>query len=406
MMMMMMKPFTARAIAVAQVAVVAAVLLLAEPILATASSSSSSTTASRVLRENSSSRSSSPWIHGPHPHRSRRNLDNTEDDTTTVVQTDIRMFQLWEPHEITETVAKWAEHYPNFIRVTTAQDAYGLPTAGSEKDCPFDEGVPGCRNQILLLQDFEAHPEHSESSNRLPELLWSGEVHGNEQVGPTAVLEAAQLLMDAATCEALPRAALKPPTTAGKKGKSDSGEGQTNWLLELERAQACRHDLATRYGMNDHQRQWLARLLTTRRIVIVPTANALGYYQKVREEHNIDPNRDFPYDATTPDKCMQTVAARTLNEIYREHLFQLALTFHGGMEVVGYEWGAPHWMNKASPDDAAQSAIATAYSLFAGGWATTPPYNHGPYVLYYTEHVYISHFYQQQQHVLCLVFAV
>ena len=30
-----------------------------------------------------------------------------------------------------------------------------------------------------------------------------------------------------------------------------------------------------------------------------PNANALGYYQNVREENNIDPNRDFPC-ATQP----------------------------------------------------------------------------------------------------------
>jgi Zinc carboxypeptidase len=294
--------------------------------------------------------------------KQRRQLHN--EDGSPIVQTDIRAYELWAPHEITETVQKWAEHYPNLIRVTTAQDAYGLPTAGAENDCPFDEGVVGCLNQILILQDFVAHPENSESSQRLPELLWSGELHGNEQVGPTAVLEAAQLLMDAATCEGIPRMAL---------------HGDAAWETELDRAHACRQDLAER-GIDDRHRQWLARLLTTRRIVIIPTANALGYYQKVREENRIDPNRDFPYDLTDPTMCMQTIAGRTVNEVVREHLFQLSLTFHGGMEVVGYEWGAPTWMDHTSPDDTAQSDIATAYSQFGGTWATTKPYAHGPYV--------------------------
>ena len=85
-----------------------------------------------------------------------------------------------------------------------------------------------------------------------------------------------------------------------------------------------------------------------------PTANALGYYQNQREEGSVDPNRDFPYDILDEASCMQTIAARTLNEIYREHMFQLALTFHAGMEVVGYEWGAPTWLNYYSPDDVAQ----------------------------------------------------
>ena len=55
-------------------------------------------------------------------------------------------------------------------------------------------------------------------------------------------------------------------------------------------AKSCRITLEQK-GINDKHRQWLARLVTTRRIVIVPTANALGYYQNIREEDGIDPNR-------------------------------------------------------------------------------------------------------------------
>jgi len=53
------------------------------------------------------------------------------------------------------------------------------------------------------------------------------------------------------------------------------------------------------------------------------------------------------------------------------------------MEVVGYEWGAPSFWgtdnnnNYASPNDTAQSLIAGAYSRFAGGWSSTPPYKYG-----------------------------
>jgi hypothetical protein len=150
--------------------------------------------------------------------------------------------------------------------------------------------------------------------------MLSGEVHGNEQVGPTAVLEAAQLMMDAAVCEASPRVALK---------------GSDSWEKELQNAKECREELESRFGINDNQRQWLARLITTRRIVVIPTANALGYYRKVRTEGEVDPNRDFPYDLTDPKDCMQTIAARTLNEVFREHMFQSSFTFHGGMEVIG-----------------------------------------------------------------------
>jgi hypothetical protein len=58
-----------------------------------------------------------------------------------------------------------------------------------------------------------------------------------------------------------------------------------------------------------------------------------GYYQNVREENGIDPNRDFPYNTID---CMNTITARGVNEIWRENLFQISLTFHGGMQVYQY----------------------------------------------------------------------
>ena len=54
--------------------------------------------------------------------------------------------------------------------------------------------------------------------------------------------------------------------------------------------------------------------------------------QRVREENGIDPNRDFPYSKPATH-CMETAVARAINELWREHVFQLAITFHGGMQV-------------------------------------------------------------------------
>jgi hypothetical protein len=249
------------------------------------------------------------------------NLRNHDANQHRRDQSPYRTYRLWEPKEISETLVKWKEHYPNFIRVSTGQESFGLDRAGTESDCPHDEGGDGCLNYYFTLQDYVAHPEGSDTSTNLPEIMWSGEVHGNEQVGPTAVLEASQLLMDAALCEAFPRVALM---------------GTDSWDNELATAKNCRDQLEASYGITSGQRQWLARLLTTRRIVVIPTANALGYYRKDREEGNVDPNRDFPFDLTDPTLCMQTIAARTINELFRLHMFQLSFTFHGGMEVIGY----------------------------------------------------------------------
>ena len=283
-------------------------------------------------------------------------------------QTDIRPYNLWAPQKIKETMYEWETLYPDFVRLTTAQDAYGLPTAGGPKDCPYDDDVDGCNNYILTIQDFTIHPEHSDSSNRLPEVFLSGELHGNERVGPTSVMEAASLLLEAAACEATPQ----------RRGDSISkgSSNANNWNDQLKAAKQCRSDLQAK-GTGDVHRKWLSRLVSTRRIVIIPTANALGYFRVVREEGTIDPNRDFPYDVKNPSDCMQTIAGRTINEVFQEHMFQLSLTFHGGMEVVGYEWGAPTWLGHLSPDDEAEKTIAAAYSQYGGGFKNSKPYNYG-----------------------------
>jgi hypothetical protein len=148
-----------------------------------------------------------------------------------------RYYHIWEPPEFRENLKQWAEHYPHLLRLTTAQERYGLPTAGGPDDCPFDVEVEqGCLNYILTIQDFLRHPEGSKSSNRLPEVMWSGAVHGLEKVGPTAVVEAAKILLEAATCESYPRMKLKP--------KADGGDSNAiAWKMELYRAISCRKDL-------------------------------------------------------------------------------------------------------------------------------------------------------------------
>jgi hypothetical protein len=89
-----------------------------------------------------------------------------------------RPFVLWGSEEIHAKLLEWKAMYPSLVHLTTAQEAYGLPRSGGSNDCPFDEGGDGCLNYILTLQDFIAHPDGSESSSRLPEVFWSGCVHG------------------------------------------------------------------------------------------------------------------------------------------------------------------------------------------------------------------------------------
>jgi len=210
-------------------------------------------------------------------------------------------YSILSASSIKTRLLKLAKVYPKLVRVSTAQKEFGLKAAGSSSDCRFDPGQ-GCRNYFLTIQDFVAHPPNSSSSKQLPEVLLSGALHGDERVGPTAVVETASLLLFAAACERKP----------------------------ASRKASCQSRLNS-MGLSPQDRRWLARLVTTRRIVIVPTANALGYFRKSRYEGNVDVNRDFPFDLKS-SACMQSIGARTLNELFRRHMFQLALTFHGGME--------------------------------------------------------------------------
>jgi len=274
---------------------------------------------------------------------------------------NIRSFHVLSSEEIFHIINDLADRYPQFATLTDAQTRFGLPAAGSEADCPYDRDTglnAGCRNYILTIEDKAVHPEGSASAATLPEVFLSGCLHGNERVGPSSVTEAASLLLEVAACVALP---------------TDPADSRS-----VNDAILCRRDLDER-GIGESHRRWLARLVSTRRIVIMPTANALGYYQNKREEGGIDPNRDFPFDIEEKDKdkCMQTIAGRSINELFREHLFQLSITFHAGMEAITYEWGAPTYLKYMSPDDEGQSQIALGYKRFAGNFDGTPDYKTG-----------------------------
>jgi hypothetical protein len=263
---------------------------------------------------------------------------------------NVEQYRLLDAHDVFQKLAMWRNEYPNLIQVETAQESYGLPRAGTAKDCPHDVGVTGCSNYFFTIQDFIAHPEGSESSAQLPEVFWSGSLHGDERLGPTVVMESAALLLEAATCEARPSLTAK------------------SFEHEVIEAKLCRSQLKER-GIDDERRRWLSRLVSTRRIVVVPNANALGFYRDQHGEDLVDPDEDFAYDQEFSESCMQTIAARTINEIFREHIFQLALSFHSGGGGIGYSWGSPSWLEAISPDNRSQNQVAEAYSTVAGGWS-------------------------------------
>jgi hypothetical protein len=106
-------------------------------------------------------------------------------------------------------------------------------------------------------------------------------------------------------------------------------------------------------------------LVSTRRIVVIPNANALGYYRKEHLEGSVDPAEDFPYNiGQSHGSCMRTIAARTLNEIFQTHMFQVALSFKEGDDKIEYSWGSQQYL---SPDYVTYSQFASSISNVVGG---------------------------------------
>ncbi|EOD09638.1 hypothetical protein EMIHUDRAFT_198201 [Emiliania huxleyi CCMP1516] len=206
-----------------------------------------------------------------------------------------------------------ARDYPQLASLTTAQEAYGLRSAGTCTDSAGHQGP--CLNHIIQISNRSAN---AAVLSARPQIYISGALHGDEQVGIVTALELCR------------------------------------WLL-------------TRYATDD----WVRRLVDTRMVLISPMTNAVGSATRRRDELGIDPNRDFPFDQSA-GSCMQTVTARTVNEIYRAHLLQLV--------AIGYNWGAyPYWRGvpSRSPDDAAMRDVAAVMSRYAGsGRVNRAPYRY------------------------------
>ena len=222
--------------------------------------------------------------------------------------TPSRAYRYYSYSEIVRKFRDLNEQFPNVTKVYTMQEKYGVNAATS---CDGD-----CDQIVMEITDMTTLPDETR-----PEMFLSGEVHGNERVGPQAVTELAAYLLE-------------------NYDRERNGEQSTSWFT---------------------------RMIKTRNLIIMPTANAYGYYHNTRTEHSVDPNRDFPYDSTS--SCMKTSAARAINEMYKHHLFRLAITFHSGMEAIAYEWGSyNHFTSQHtsphSPDDSAQVRIGQKMRLY------------------------------------------
>lgn len=234
--------------------------------------------------------------------------------------------------------------YPEVIRVGVLQDMYNL-TYPQSLICSEASEVAAqdnlCRQFVVHVTNHSTMPDE-----KRPEVFFSGALHGDERVGPATTIELIALLAKYATAVA-------------------NGTYASNTTASVERSM-----------------QWIYGLVNTRSVYITPMTNAYGYAHHQREEMTVDPNRDYNYMAAP--SCMKTMTARAVNELWRDHLFQLAVTFHGGMRAIGYEWGSPnHYLkeqeqvSQKSPDHTAQFNLANAMASYAGAFANGKQYPTG-----------------------------
>ncbi|KAI9922313.1 hypothetical protein PsorP6_001512 [Peronosclerospora sorghi] len=78
--------------------------------------------------------------------------------------------------------------------------------------------------------------------------------------------------------------------------------------------------------------------------------------------------------------CIQTMTSRVVNEIWREHIFQLAVTFHGGTRACSpdhYLHGNKKHPSEKSLDNIAQFQIGNTLAHFAGAFSDGEIYRTG-----------------------------
>ena len=239
-----------------------------------------------------------------------------------------------------------------FALSSTAQLLYHLPESVSKHNLRFQKagvtGVEGakrdnrCSPIVLRLSDTSTLFKDPTR----PQVLISGEVHGNERVGPIASISAASLLIWGAKCEI---------------------QAHEQSCVQLEAL-----------NISTSERSWLTQLATTRDTYILPAANCMGYLKNTREDVGVDPNRDFSYSRSN-GRCFQSLAAKTFRALFSRSLIQITTTFHGGMEALGYLWGTTDKMKRPSdkcPDHNSHHHIASILSKYAGGFERSPPYKY------------------------------
>ena len=314
-------------------------------------------------------------------------------------QEEVKKYEYMDSDDVYRKLVELSKEFPDLVKLETAQEMYGLPKAGGDSpdNCPLE--TDGCHNWILTIFDSIAN-DNPRIKENIPDVLISAGVHGDDRLGPTIVMELASLLLEVTHCESLPRRKFQKP------GQSDDTNTrhvnrdndiladpsveevqEETWEEEVRKADACRRSLNQR-GVYSSHRRWISRLVSNRRIILVPIVNPLAFYKKQPNElDNVDVNFDFPFSVNQVNECMRTVAARTINELFRSHLIQPTITFHSGENkapFIAYQWGSPFFiqLNTKNPSDGtsyyqapdalAQKQLSTVFSSYAGDISSLP----------------------------------
>jgi len=166
---------------------------------------------------------------------------------------------------LTTKLQDFATLYPTLATLQTTQEEYGLPTV-----LTCGSSLAPCLNYYLTITDAatSTSPTTSDpyqSPAYKPDVFFSGEVHGDETVGPLATLHTAELLVTAAGC------AESHFENAAAPGESERSDSCRLWFQE--------------WGFGTQELYWLAGLVGTRRIIISPMSNPSGFDKTGEERH-------------------------------------------------------------------------------------------------------------------------
>lgn len=72
---------------------------------------------------------------------------------------------------------------------------------------------------------------------------------------------------------------------------------------------------------------------------IIPVLNISGYNEDVREEYDIDPNRDYPNPCLPQESVGKLASVQRLMELFDTRTFSGSITVHGYLKSLSYPWG-------------------------------------------------------------------